>query len=104
MPHDEDEKRHDQCEANTKTESKRTLAHRTPTHRLDCIEQQMPAVQHWNGKKIDKSQADRQPGDQIDQGNDPFLGDLADHLTDSDWSAEIVGAAPADAQLSGGRA
>src|SRR6185437_6907677 len=63
----------------------------------------MAAVQHWNGKKIDKSEANRQPGDQVDEGNDPFVGNFADDLADSDRSAEIVGAASPDDHLPYGR-
>ncbi len=59
MPHDKYEERNDERKPHTKTKSKSSFANRTSAYRLNCIEQQVPAVQHWNRKKINQSEIDR---------------------------------------------
>ena len=55
----------------------------------------MPAIQHWDGEKIDQGKVHGKQRGEGDEGRKPHIGDLPRHLRNPQRPTQILGAAAA---------
>ena len=76
VPSGEQHQHDHQREADAKAELLVAFAERFAAHGFDGVEQQMPAVEHGNREKIDQAETDRQERHELNDRDQPVLGNL----------------------------
>ena len=96
IPGCENEQHNYQNEAKAKTVFLNSFIDASAPDSLGCVEYQMSAVQHGNGKEIDQTEVDGERRRKKYAADDAALADFTGHLGDPDNPADTVGAAISD--------
>src|SRR5215211_1592320 len=99
VPNSEQHQEDDEGETDPEQHLLRRAPEGPPANRLQCVEDQMAAVEKGYREEVQEADGNREDGREKDQAGDPArLGDLLRDLRDLDGSAELLRVSLSDHQ------